>query len=251
MGKFRGPRSVCPRWGISRHDVSRITPLGTESAMRTQSPASRLLHSCSLTHLINERPALTHLIERCAALPSIKKVDHVTFITTPEQKESFIGRWEARGFRRLGTWYTNKYAASHTALVNDSGCEDYPWAEMVGLSVKTGSNAPLDRTVDPVGVEKTQHIAFNVDARADASALYLQQEQLGLAMMTPVRSYTSHEGAGLKQWFTRPVDGFFIEFAQRLPDAHGRPFGGFHPETIEDLYAALDREQIVGDSGQP
>jgi len=206
------------------------------------SPSTRFLRTLERAGLPLDRPYLTRAVEWCATLPAVTKIDHVTFVTTPEQKATFLARWEARGFANLGTWFTDKYAASHTALVR-GGCEEYPWAEMVGLSVKTGANAPLDRTIDPTGVEQAQHVAFNVDAQADASALYAQQERLGFEMMTPVLTYMcSHSGAGLKQWFTRPVDGFFIEFAQRLPDVHGRPFGGFHPETIEDLYEALDRE---------
>lgn len=188
-------------------------------------------------------PTLARTIERCASVPAITKIDHVTFVAAPEEKERFIARWEACGFEHHGTWHTNRYAASHTALVA-GGCDEYPWTEMIGLTVQEGANAPLERTVDPGGVEQAQHVAFNVDARADAASLYAIQEQQGFEMMTPVLSYTSEDGAGLRQWFSRPVDGFFIEFAQRIPNAQGQPFGGFHPETIEDLYEALDREHL-------
>lgn len=204
--------------------------------------ASRFFRAMERVGLGAGAPALNHAIERCATLPALTKIDHITFVTTPALKRSFIERWEARGFSHHGTWHTYKYAASHTALVSGVS-EEYPWETMVGLSVKTGPNAPLDRSVTgPSGPEQAQHIAFNVDASADATQLYELQQQLGIEMMTPVLSYTSQEGAGLRQWFTRPVDGFFIEFAQRLPDIHGSPFGGFHPETIEDLYDALEQE---------
>eukprot|EP00324_Dicrateria_rotunda_P006387 CAMPEP_0206162626 /NCGR_PEP_ID=MMETSP1474-20131121/10346_1 /ASSEMBLY_ACC=CAM_ASM_001110 /TAXON_ID=97495 /ORGANISM="Imantonia sp., Strain RCC918" /LENGTH=242 /DNA_ID=CAMNT_0053564961 /DNA_START=31 /DNA_END=759 /DNA_ORIENTATION=- len=218
--------------------------------MRLDKSASRFLRTLERAGLGTGAPSLGLAVERCATVPAITKIDHVTFVTTPELKQSFIERWEDRGFKHHGEWHTSQYAASHTALVNGA-CEAYPWAEMVGLTVKTGSNAPLDRTVDPaVGVEQAQHVAFNVDASADASALYSLQQRLGFEMMTPVLSYSNETGAGLKQWFTRPVDGFFIEFAQRLPDAHGEPFGGFHPETIEDLYQALDHEHHIEDRAE-
>lgn len=205
---------------------------------------SRFLRTLERVGLGSGVPELSRAVERCAAMPAITKIDHVTFVTTPKQKQQFIERWEARGFAHHGTWHTDRYAASHTALVSGV-CEEYPWAEMVGLSVKTdtGVNPPLERSLhDLDGVEQAQHVAFNVDARVDATELFSQQQQLGFEMMTPVLNYTGSEGAGLRQWFTRPVNGFFIEFAQRLPDVHGQPFGGFHPETIEDLYEALDRE---------
>ena len=82
-----------------------------------------------------------------------------------------------------------------------------------------------------------------MNEEADIEALYeLMVEHWGLDFMTPVLRYTDDHGAGLRQWFTAPVDGFFIEFVQRIPNARGEPYSGFDPDIIDDLYQALDTQ---------
>ena len=91
--------------------------------------------------------------------------------------------------------------------------------------------------------DQTQHIAFYVNAEADIETLYARMsESWGLTLMTPILSYTDDHGAGLRQWFTAPVDGFFIEFVQRIANAQGEPYSGFDPDIIDDLYQALDAQ---------
>lgn len=188
-------------------------------------------------------PALARYISFCTKCPSITKIDHITFVCAPSERSSFIDRWLGSGFEHHGTWKTERYAASHTALIRGS-TPQYPWTEMIGLSTATGENRPLECEVDPSIVDQAQHVAFNVDAAADADTLYAEQSAAGFDMMTRILNYRNDDGAGLRQWFTKPIDGFFVEFVQRLPSADGVPYSGFDPTTIDDLYTALDANLI-------
>ncbi|PCK08018.1 MAG: hypothetical protein COA42_11275 [Alteromonadaceae bacterium] len=189
-------------------------------------------------------PGLLPVLTQCTECPEIEKIDHITFVCPPEERSNFLDRWKTRGFDHHGLWQTNRYPASHIALVSGKK-EGYPWSDMVGLSVtdirpKIG-NRPLDITIKPSDTDQTQHVAFNVNADADVEALYAKMlNDWQLDFMTPVLYYNDKFGAGLRQWFTAPVDGFFIEFVQRIPNAQGEPYSGFDPDIIDDLYEALD-----------
>ena len=187
---------------------------------------------------------LRRILNLCEACDAIVKIDHITFVCAPSEREAFLKRWEAKGFSRHGIWQTNRFPADHIALISGQS-DGYPWTDMVGLSVQASEsdNRPLSESVRPKERDQTQHIAFNVNAEADIEALYEQMvESWGLTLMTPILSYTDDHGAGLRQWFTAPVDGFFIEFVQRIPNARGEPYSGFDPDIIDDLYQALDAQ---------
>jgi hypothetical protein len=78
-------------------------------------------------------------------------------------------------------------------------------------------------------------------ANVDIDTLYREMSnEWGLRFMTPLLSYKDDSGASLYQWFTRPVGSFFIEFIQRNPSKKGEPYDGFNPDTIDDLYEAID-----------
>ena len=187
---------------------------------------------------------LRRILNLCSQCDAIEKIDHITFVCAPSERDAFLQRWEAKGFSPHGIWQTNRFPADHIALISGES-EGYPWTDMVGLSVQapTSANRPLSESVRPQERDQTQHIAFNVNEEADIEALYeLMVEHWGLDFMTPVLRYTDDHGAGLRQWFTAPVDGFFIEFVQRIPNARGEPYSGFDPDIIDDLYQALDTQ---------
>lgn len=189
-------------------------------------------------------PGLLPVLTLCTECPEIAKIDHITFVCPPEERTNFLGRWKVRGFDHHGLWQTSRYPADHIALISGQK-EGYPWSDMVGLSVTEAqpkiNNRPLDITVKPSDTDQTQHVAFNVNAEADVEVLYAKMlNDWRLDLMTPVLYYNDAAGAGLRQWFTAPVDGFFIEFVQRIPNAQGEPYSGFDPDIIDDLYEALD-----------
>jgi len=193
---------------------------------------------------IDDYPSLHELIILCSKSKSIKKIDHLTFICPPEDREKFMSYWLDRGFSLHGIWKTERYPADHIALVHGQ-TPDYPWSDMVGLTVGSShansENRPLSLSVHPGAGNQLQHIAFNVNVNANFDALYQEMSnKWGLRFMTPVLSYHDDNGASLHQCFTRPVGSFFIEFIQRLPNRMGEPYGGFDPDIIDDLYEALD-----------
>lgn len=196
----------------------------------------------NLDHPIN----LRRILRLCEQCDGIEKIDHITHICAPSERDTFLQRWKARGFSHHGTWKTNRYPADHIALIRGKS-EGYPWTDMVGLSVQTeGENRALSETVRPLELDQVQHIAFNVRSDTDIEALYQQMASCwSLDLMTPILRYTNAHGAGLRQWFTVPVHGFFIEFAQRMPNALGEPYSGFNPDIIDDLYQALDTQLIL------
>ena len=187
---------------------------------------------------------LRRILELCGECDEIAKIDHITFVCAPSERDAFLERWEAKGFSRHGIWQTKRFPADHIALIRGES-DGYPWTDMVGLSVQGPKceNRPLSESVRPKERDQTQHIAFNVNAEADIETLYARMsESWGLTLMTPILSYTDDHGAGLRQWFTAPVDGFFIEFVQRIANAQGEPYSGFDPDIIDDLYQALDAQ---------
>ena len=187
---------------------------------------------------------LRRILQLCGDCGAIEKIDHITFVCDPSERDAFLERWKSKGFSHHGIWQTNRFPADHIALISGTS-EGYPWADMVGLSVQTPKrqNRPLSESVRPQQQDQTQHIAFNVSAHADIDALYARMA-IGwkLDLMTPILKYTDENGAGLRQWFTAPVDGFFIEFVQRIPNAQGQSYSGFDPDIIDDLYQALDAQ---------
>ena len=191
-------------------------------------------------------PDLRRIVNLCQASSAVEKIDHITFVCSPEQRENFLERWQTRGFDHHGIWNTERFPANHIALIRGE-TQGYPWSDMVGLSVRDPSpkfaNPPLDFSVKPAEQDQAQHIAFNIHADVDVEKLY--QEMLTewqIDLMTPVLYYTHENGAGLRQWFTAPVGGFFVEFVQRIPNQHGEPYSGFDPDIIDDLYQALNEQ---------
>lgn len=183
-------------------------------------------------------------MQLCGECDGIEKIDHITFVCPLSERDAFLQRWESKGFSHHGTWQTNRYPADHIALISGKS-EGYPWTDMVGLSVQRSErdNRPLRESVRPHERDQTQHIAFNVSPDADIEALYQRMtDSWGLDLMTPILRYTDDNGAGLRQWFTAPVNGLFIEFVQRIPNARGEPYSGFDPDIIDDLYQALDAQ---------
>ena len=187
---------------------------------------------------------LRRILKFCGECDDIAKIDHITFVCAPSERDAFLERWEAKGFSRHGIWQTRRFPADHIALVSGQS-DGYPWTDMVGLSVQAlkCENRPLSESIKANERDQTQHIAFNINAEADIETLYARMvESWGLTLMTPILSYTDDHGAGLRQWFTAPVDGFFIEFVQRIPNARGEPYSGFDPDIVDDLYQALDAQ---------
>ena len=187
---------------------------------------------------------LRRILQLCGQCSAIEKIDHITFVCAPSERDAFLERWKSKGFSHHGIWQTHRFPADHIALISGKS-EGYPWTDMVGLSVQSRKrpNRPLTESINPSQKNQTQHIAFNVHEDADVDALYARMA-IGwkLDLMTPVLKYTDAHGAGLRQWFTAPVDGFFIEFVQRIPNARGEPYSGFDPDIIDDLYQALDAQ---------
>ncbi|MEE4305156.1 MAG: hypothetical protein V2J19_13495, partial [Wenzhouxiangella sp.] len=138
------------------------------------------------------------------------------------------------------------YPARHIALIR-GGREGHPWEDMVGLSVSDEHRSPIERSLDNVDLDDRavthtlQHVALHVNKDAEMEAVRRKLAGLDVPWMTEVLSYRDPNGAVLRQMFTHPTDqGFFVEFAQRKPSADGKPYGGFDPDIIDDLYQALD-----------
>ena len=191
-------------------------------------------------------PDLRRIVNLCQTSSAVEKIDHITFVCSPEQRENFLERWQTRGFDHHGVWNTERFPANHIALIRGK-TQGYPWSDMVGLSVRDPSpklaNPPLDFSVKPAEQDQAQHIAFNIRADVDVEKLYQEMvTEWQIDLMTPVLYYTHENGAGLRQWFTAPVGGFFVEFVQRIPNQYGEPYSGFDPDIIDDLYQALNEQ---------
>ena len=120
-------------------------------------------------------PDLRRIVNLCQASSAVEKIDHITFVCSPEQRENFLERWQTRGFDHHGVWNTERFPANHIALIRGE-TQGYPWSDMVGLSVRDPSpklaNPPLDFSVKPAEQDQAQHIAFNIRADVDVENLY-------------------------------------------------------------------------------
>lgn len=156
----------------------------------------------------------------------------------------FLDYWKNRGFHWHGAWKTTVFPASHIALIRGK-TPSYPWTDMVSLSIGEQENLPLAQALasgDGLNRREThqlQHIAFNVCSAANLFSLRAKLIRDGVNFLTDVLSYRDKCGAELHQTFTRPNGFFFIEFVQRIPNREGKPYGGFDPRIIDDLYTAL------------
>ena len=196
---------------------------------------------------IEANEVLCRFLGWCAALPGVTKLDHCTFVTHARHTALFLDHWASLGFSLHGEWNTTRYPARHLALTRGK-MEGYPWEDMVGLTVSDHPDSPLHRMIPPMPTpfdqtHQLQHIAINIAPEADMAAVRAALQAEGVCFMTPILSYAARNGAGLQQMFTATESHFFVEFAQRIPSEDGEPFGGFHIETIDDLYAALDRAE--------
>jgi hypothetical protein len=198
----------------------------------------------SLGIIESRNPKLFRLLRLCNAYQEIEKIDHFTFVTHAKDTEVFLAYWRNEGFHWHGEWRTNAFPARHIALIRGN-TPSYPWTDMVGLSISEQANQPLAQALalgDGFNRREThqlQHIAFNVCPTASMSLLRAKLIGHGIEFLTDVLSYQDKHSAALHQMFTRPNGFFFIEFAQRIPNWEGKPYGGFDPRTIDDLYAAL------------
>ncbi len=192
-------------------------------------------------------PLYHDMLEQLSSMDEIDKIDHLTFITPYEYTDRFLSHWQGKGFDFHGEWNTVRYPARHIALIR-GGREGHPWEDMVGLSVSDKLRSPIERSLENVELDERtlthtlQHVALHVNKDAEMEAVHDKLSQLQVPWMTDVLSYRDPNGAVLRQMFTRPTDqGFFVEFAQRKPSGDGKPYGGFDPNIIDDLYEALDR----------
>ncbi len=189
-------------------------------------------------------PQLFAFLYLLTSLPAVEKIDHCTFVTPASERKAFLEHWTGEGFGLHGIWKTPKYPADHIALVQ-GGTPSYPWMDMVGLSVAEDLNAPIASAIEQgrgltrQGTHQLQHIAFNISSNASLAEVQAILEGEGLPFMTEVLSYQDEAGAGIRQTFSAPNGYFFYEFIQRIPNPDGRPYDGFDPDIIDDLYRAL------------
>ena len=122
---------------------------------------------------------LGRILKLCGECDDIAKIDHITFVCAPSERDAFLERWEAKGFSRHGIWQTSRFPADHIALVSGKS-DGYPWTDMVGLSVQapTCENRPLSESVRPKERDQTQ-IFFNINAEADIETLYARMVEAG------------------------------------------------------------------------
>lgn len=195
----------------------------------------------------SDYPLYHGLIDQLAEMDEIDKIDHLTFITPWQHTERFLSYWQSKGFEFHGEWNTRRYPARHLALIR-GGREGHPWEDMVGLSVSDQPRSPIDRSLANVSMDDRavphtlQHVALHVNRDADMQAVHQKLSVSNVSWMTDVLTYHDPNGAELNQMFTQPNgQGFFVEFAQRKPSAEGKPYAGFDPDIIDDLYQALDQ----------
>jgi len=169
-------------------------------------------------------------------LQAIRHLDHVTYAVAYANEKNFIERWRTLGFNEHGRWITRVWPAIHIALISGTSSE-FPWATMTGLSVSDDPNSPVNKFIARYG-ESHQHTAYNIDPEVDMFALHIEMKKLGWNFMTPVLTYKDGAGAELRQMFVAPEVpyGVFVEFVQRRSGPTGKPFDGFDPSNIDDLY---------------
>ena len=167
---------------------------------------------------------------------SVRHIDHVTYVAAWEKEESFINTWASLGFHEHVRVFTDRHPATHIALVAGMTPE-YPWATMTGLSISQDPDSPVNEFVRRYG-PGVQHVAYNVDPKADMEEVYANMKEIGWNFMTPVLTFHDKSGATLRQAFIAPniPYGPFVEFIQRLPGPDGKPFDGFDMMNIEELY---------------
>lgn len=173
-------------------------------------------------------------------LKSVRHIDHVTYIARPIHESSFIKRWKSLGFYESIRLRTERFPATHIALINGLH-EDFPWATMTGVSISESSNSPINKGIRRYG-EGIQHVAYNIHPEADMYELQEVLENLGWTFMTPVLNYEDKGHAHLRQLFASPSSayGSFVELVQRLPGPEGNIYDGFDTMNIDDLYEQYD-----------
>lgn len=180
-------------------------------------------------------------------LSSMHCEDHKTYVVPHEHRDTFINKHAAKGLTALPAIVTSEFPAEHIAMVEKPGatrtCE-----RMVGLSVSTDPNSPINKLCElanivggsHVAVAKgvLQHIAYAVGPEWDFNYVRERIETHCVVFMTPILEYKDPNGATLRQMFVACETPFgpFVEIIQRTPDAKGVPFQGFSAQQIDNLY---------------
>ena len=166
----------------------------------------------------------------------IRHIDHVTYAGKHENESVFLSHWQKFGFKELQRLYTQRFPATHIALVSGWNPE-FPWETMTGLSVSPDLQSPINRFIERYG-EGIQHVAYNISPDIDMTGLQRSMEKTGWKFMTPVLTYEDNAHALLKQLFIAPEApyGTFVELVQRLPNSEGQPYNSFDIQNIDDLY---------------
>lgn len=171
---------------------------------------------------------------------AIRRIDHVTYVTSAENESAFIASWEALGFNELNRLHTKRYSAAHIVLAAEPTTAD-AWTTMTGLSVSQDPKSPINEFVHRYGTG-VQHVAYAIHPDVDMDAMYERMQAHGWRFITPLLDYTDVNQARLRQTFVAPTlpYGPFVEFVQRLPGKDGRVFENFEVDNIDDLYAGYD-----------
>ncbi len=191
------------------------------------------------------------LLRTLPELPGLYRKDHVAFVVSPENEDSFAKFWESKGLQRLETLITEKYPARHTGFI-DPKRSDEP---MVALSVSDDPQSPINLLIKKHGEYSVtedshtilgliQHIAYGVDSHI-TSIENIEQALTdnNFTFITPLLTYATGE-ASLKQGFatSEKSEGVFIEILERtaLPVATSDKKQGFDARQIDRLYSYLD-----------
>lgn len=171
---------------------------------------------------------------------AVRRIDHVTYVTGPENEASFIASWNALGFRERNRLHTKRYPAAHIVLA-DEPTETDAWQTMTGLSVSQDAGSPINEFVRRYGTG-VQHVAYAIRPESDMDRLYSLLKMCGWRFITPLLDYVDDDEARLRQIFVAPAlpYGPFIELVQRLPGKGGKPFDNFDITNIDNLYAGYD-----------
>jgi len=182
------------------------------------------------TPLPNDLPAVE------GEVTSVRHIDHVTYVAAAENERAFCETWGKLGFSEHVRVHTERHPAAHIALVSGMSPE-YPWATMTGLSVTGEEGSAINEFVRRYG-EGVQHVAYNIDPRAEMDEVYEGMRAGGWNFMTPVLTYEDGNGSRLRQMFVAPTlpYGPFVEFIQRLEGEDGKAFDGFDIDNIDGLY---------------
>lgn len=170
----------------------------------------------------------------------IRRIDHVTYVTSPDNERSFIASWNALGFYERKRLSTKRYPANHIVLT-DEPTETDAWQTMTGLSVSHDPASPINEFVRLYGTG-VQHVAYAIRPESDMEEIYSRLKTNGWNFITPLLDYVDEDHARLRQIFVAPTlpYGPFVELVQRLPGKNGKTFDDFDISNIDNLYAGYD-----------